>query len=110
MLKIMPYNYNTLCDVYPCPNRAMVSIGKPGEPHGTYFNICNECLEDIVNELPLETILKRKDVQYEIKKFAGGEDEITLTYAELLAIAKIRKIPGYTKMNKKELLDAVRDD
>ena len=62
-VKIMPYNYNTLCDTYKCNNLAAVSIGVPGEPANIYHNICNECLQDIINHAPIDMVLNRKDIQ-----------------------------------------------
>lgn len=136
-LKITAYHYNTLCDNYGCNNMAKVAIGFEGFPAGTNYNICNECLTEIVAQAPLDAVLARNDVQAYIEKkckdaiveLAKGEDvtpagyddsatsdeklaisaELVKSYGwnELRALAKELQIENYTSMKRPELEAAV---
>lgn len=60
---ITAYNYNSICDIYGCSNMARVSLGIKDYGPGTKYNICNECLEDIVSAAPISIVIVREDVQ-----------------------------------------------
>ncbi|MFL0197383.1 hypothetical protein ACJDU8_17710 [Clostridium sp. WILCCON 0269] len=58
-IEIIKNPYNTICDTYGCSNIGAKVIGKPGENMGQRVIVCDECLQNIVNEAPLEMILNR---------------------------------------------------
>lgn len=73
MLQITKYQYNNLCDTYGCNNRAKHSLGREGYPKRAAHNVCEQCLEDIAMQVPIDMILKRKDLQEHISKLAETE-------------------------------------
>ncbi len=62
MVKIMNYPYNSRCDVFNCTRMAKNSIGDPGNTMGTYHNVCDACLQDIANDMPIEVVYKMPQV------------------------------------------------
>ena len=76
---ITAYNYNSICDIYGCSNMARVSLGIKDYGPGTKYNICNECLEDIVADAHLSLVTAREDVQEYI-------DEVCRPYAREIAV------------------------
>lgn len=77
-LSITGYQYNNLCDTYGCNNRAKHSLGREGYPKRAAHNLCEQCLEDIAMQVPLDIILKREDLQDQIGEFAeDSAEEIT---------------------------------
>lgn len=58
-IEITKNQYNTICDTYGCSNIGTMVIGKPGENMGQRTIICDECLQNIINESPLNMILSR---------------------------------------------------
>jgi hypothetical protein len=73
MLSITKYQYNNLCDTYGCNNRAKHSLGREGYPKRAAHNICEQCLEDIAMQVPLEMVLKREDLQEHLNELAETE-------------------------------------
>ena len=67
---ITAYNYNSICDIYGCSNMARVSLGIKDYGPGTKYNICNECLEDIVSVAPISIVMAGEDVQKHIESYA----------------------------------------
>ena len=76
---ITAYNYNSICDIYGCSNMARVSLGIKAYGPGTKYNICNDCLEDIVADAHLSLVTAREDVQEYI-------DEVCKPYAREIAL------------------------
>jgi len=76
---VSAYNYNSICDIYGCSNMARVSLGVKEYGPGTKYNICNECLEDIVADAPISLVIDREDVQRYI-------DEVCKPYATEIAL------------------------
>ena len=76
-IKITAYHYNTLCDTYGCAGMARVSLSMDDTPGSMKHNICNDCLEGIVTEAPLDMVLVRRDVyDYMQMKIAKAMEQI----------------------------------
>jgi len=103
MVKIMPYKYLSMCDIYGCSNQAKYAIGIPGEPPSTYFIICEDCLRDIVENAPFKkeiTTIEKKPIQESSKEEVLSKK----TMFELRNLAKEKGIRGYTRLSRKELI------
>lgn len=66
-LDIKPFKYRSRCDTIGCSGTAKHSLIYTGRPASAAHNICPKCLQDIVDQVPLEMLLKRPDIQEHIK-------------------------------------------
>lgn len=55
--------YNTTCDTYGCSNIAKYVLGKEGENISLKTLICEECLQSIIDVVPVEMILNRPELR-----------------------------------------------
>lgn len=122
MIEIKPYKYRVRCDIYKCSNLAKYTIGNVGEPSNTRINLCEECLQGIIDAVPEEMLQKRVEKMLEKKleelskqaenteneqKQGNGDELESKTVKELREMAKEKGIEGYTNMKKDELIKAL---
>lgn len=119
MVDIMPYQYLSTCDIYPCNNRAEYAIGRRGEPPNTYFLICKECLAELLKRgiALMPEVVHGKENEIDNSMVVQNADDITIetpeenskalqdmTLFELRNLAKEKGIRGYTRLSRKELI------
>lgn len=66
---VKPFNHPSICDISRCKNRAKHSITKEDVSPREVFNICDECLCDIVESLPMRVIKKNQSYKELLERF-----------------------------------------
>lgn len=61
-IELTPNPYNTTCDTYGCSNIAKYVYGKVGEGFAQKTLVCEECLQNLINVVPLDMILNRPEL------------------------------------------------
>jgi len=67
-------------------------------------------LDLIANTLIEKETLTKEEIDYLVENGHLPKEEVSMTLEELKAIAKEKKIKGYTKMTKEELEEAIKED
>lgn len=127
--QLFPYRFRGIqCDIYGCSGRSAWVVGRPDGPLSETFKLCPGCTDQLLTNVPDE--LKQQpeaEKQPQPKEQAAPTKEsvvvtpvITdefkraelskLTYKDLKKLASEYKIPGYTNMNKEELVQSLIDN
>lgn len=107
-IDIRKFSYKIRCDFNGCKNLADISIGDERHPTNMRFNICNDCLQQIILAAPQEMVLKRADIgdivsmlsDKDIEEIEGNIDYENMSMQQIRKIAKGMGQPvpvGFTK-------------
>lgn len=84
-IEITENQYNTTCDIYGCSNIAKYIVGKEGEGQAQKIILCEECLQGIINSVPLDMIFNRPELaeveEESIDNEEKAEHDKKMTYA-----------------------------
>jgi hypothetical protein len=113
------------CSTYQCFGRAAYYLGKEDSPNGTVPYICEECAQElrdqIINKV-IPTLEKVESPEVELMPFEPDapvyeiqpEDKVvdleSLSFLKLKSMAKEMKIEGYSDKSKAELIELIKKE